>query len=51
MIENYIKKNFEEINFLEINRNLPKTFYKNCQMFADSLHLSLKGVRSLDFKY
>ena len=51
IIENYIKKSFKEINFIEINRNLPETFYKNCEMFTDSLHLSLKGVRSIDFKY
>ena len=49
MIENYAKENLKEINFLEINKNLPKTFYKDCKMFADSLHLSLKGVKSVNF--
>jgi len=49
MIENYLKKNLKEINFIEINKNLPKTFYKDCKMFADSLHLSLKGVKSVNF--
>ena len=49
IIENYVKKNLKDINFLEINENLPETFYKDCEMFADSLHLSLKGVKSVNF--
>ena len=49
IIENYVKKNLKDINFLEINENLPETFYIDCEMFADSLHLSLKGVKSLNF--
>ena len=49
IIENYVKKNLKDINFLEINENLPETFYIDCEMFADSLHLSLKGVKSVNF--
>ena len=49
IIENFIKANFKENNFLEVNKDLPKTFHKNCQMFADSLHLSLKGIQLLNF--
>lgn len=48
-IENKIKNVIGEKNFLVINKNLPKKFYKDCEMFADSLHLSLKGVKSIRF--
>lgn len=48
-IENKIKNEIGEEHFFIINSNLPKNFYKDCKMFADSLHLSLKGIKSIRF--
>ena len=45
MEKNYLKKNY--INLVKLNIMLDNNFFKNCEMFADTLHLSGKGVHNL----
>jgi len=45
MEKNYIKKNFK--NLVKLNIKLDNNFFKNCEMFADTLHLSGDGVHNL----
>ena len=45
MENNYIKNNFN--NLIRLNSLLDQNFFKNCSMFADTLHLSGDGVYNL----
>ena len=45
MENNYIKNNFG--NLIKLNSLLKENFFKNCNMFADTLHLSAEGVRNI----
>ena len=45
MEKNYIKKKFK--NLVKLNTMLNNNFFKNCEMFADTLHLSADGVYSI----
>lgn len=46
-IEKELLKNSPK-NFLRLNSLLNKNFYKDCNMFADTLHLSKSGVSMVD---
>lgn len=48
MEKNYLLKNFK--NLIKLNIMLNKNFFKNCEMFADTLHLSADGVYKLSEK-
>ena len=45
MEKNYLKKNFK--NLVKLNTIIDNSFFENCEMFADTLHLSADGVYSL----
>jgi hypothetical protein len=46
-IEKELFKNSPK-NFLRLNSLMNKNFYKDCNMFADTLHLSKLGVSIVD---
>ncbi len=45
MENNYIKNNLN--NLVKLNSLLSENFFKNCNMFADTLHLSSEGVQDI----
>ena len=45
MEKNYLNKNFK--NLIKLNVILDNNFFKNCEMFTDTLHLSTDGVYKL----
>ena len=48
-LENEFLKNFDKSYIISINNQIDKNFYKNCDLFADSLHLSNKGIKKIKF--
>ena len=49
-IENKFKQLLDEKNLFLINDKLSSTFYLDCSMFADNLHLSNRGIKAIKFK-
>ena len=45
MENNYINNNFN--NLIRLNSLLDQNFFKNCDKFADTLHLSGEGVENI----
>jgi hypothetical protein len=50
-LENEFLKNFNSNKIVSINNKIDKLFYMNCDLFADNLHLSGKGIKKIKFNF
>jgi hypothetical protein len=50
-LENEFLKNFNSNKIVSINNKIDELFYMNCDLFADNLHLSGKGIKKIKFNF
>ena len=50
-LENDFIKNLDASNLVLINNKIDKLFYTDCELFADNLHLSIKGIKKIKFNF
>ena len=50
-LENEFLKELNPNKIVSINNKIDKLFYMNCDLFADNLHLSGKGIKKIKFNF
>ncbi len=50
-LENEFIKNLNLNNIISINNKIDKSFYMDCNLFADNLHLSNEGIKKIKFNF